>query len=176
MLVLLDRDGVINYDSNQYIRSTGDWRALPGSLDAIARLTAAGFGIAIVTNQSGVGRGYFSADTLTDIHAMMRAQVQSAGGRIDAIYVCPHRPDDHCDCRKPKPLLLQQAMREFETSADATCYIGDKLTDLEAARAAGVRPILVGQGATVSASAQVESYVDLSAAADVLIAELTDAR
>jgi D-glycero-D-manno-heptose 1,7-bisphosphate phosphatase len=170
-LVLLDRDGVINHDSDQYIRSVGEWRPLPGSLAAIARLTAAGFRIAIVTNQSGIGRGYLSEETLAGIHAAMRAQIERAGGNIDAIYYCPHRPDDNCDCRKPKPLLLLQAMRDLKASPAATCYIGDKLTDIEAARSAGVRPIRVGVRTDDVPAAGAESFPDLAAAAEALSAE-----
>lgn len=170
-LVLLDRDGVINHDSDQYIRSVAEWRPLPGSLDAIARLTQAGFSVAVVTNQSGVGRGYFSEETLADIHAEMREQIEAAGGSVAGIYYCPHRPDQHCDCRKPKPKLLLRAMHELGAQAAVTCYIGDKPSDVDAARAAGVRPILVGPLAKHSRDIVVASFADLPAAADALIAQ-----
>jgi len=170
--VLLDRDGVINRDSNQYIRSVAEWVPLPGSLAAIARLTGAGFRLAVVTNQSGVGRGYFTAATLTDIHQEMERQIQAAGGNIGGVFFCPHRPDENCDCRKPKPLLLLQAIAALKADPAATCYIGDKLSDVSAARAAGVRPILVGGGVPASAEPDVERFADLGAAADALIREL----
>jgi D-glycero-D-manno-heptose 1,7-bisphosphate phosphatase len=162
---------VINRDSDKYIRSVAEWIPLPGSLDAIARLTAAGFSLAVVTNQSGVGRGYLSLATLADIHREMQAQIEGAGGRIAGVYVCPHRPDEHCDCRKPKPLLLTQAIAALDADASATCYIGDKMSDVEAARAAGVRPILVGSAVPDAAAADVERFADLSTAADALICE-----
>ena len=172
-LVVLDRDGVINRDSEQYIRSVDEWLPLPGSLEAIARLNKAGFVVAVVTNQSGVGRGYFSEATLAEIHDAMREQVAAAGGRIDAVYYCPHRPDEGCDCRKPKPLLLERAVREFIARKDRTCYIGDKRSDVAAARAAGVRPVLVGPLASERAGeaefADVDRFADLPAAADALL-------
>lgn len=171
-LVLLDRDGVINRDSDQYIRSVAEWIPLPGSLEAIARLSAAGFVIAVVTNQSGVGRGYFSEATLAAIHQAMRAQVAAAGGRIDAVYYCPHRPDEGCACRKPEPVLIQRAVREFIARSDRTCYVGDKLSDIEAAKAAGVRPILVGALAADADALEVEGFADLPTAADALLAEI----
>jgi len=169
--VLIDRDGVINRDSDQYIRSVAEWRPLPGSLEAIAALTAAGFTVAVVTNQSGVGRGYFSEATLAAIHASMAARVAEQGGRIAGVFHCPHRPDEGCDCRKPKPGLLLQAAAHFGIDLAGVPFIGDKASDAEAALAAGARPILVGTASVEGAAAQAERYADLAAAASALIAE-----
>lgn len=171
-LVLLDRDGVINRDSSAYIRSVAEWLPLPGSLEAIARLTAAGFEVAVVTNQSGVGRGLLSEETLTGIHAAMRAAAAAAGGRIAGIFYCPHRPDEACDCRKPKPGLLLEAAAHFGCPLDGVPFIGDKASDVEAALAVGARPILVGSRAREPAGAAVEQFPDLPAAAAALIAEI----
>ena len=170
-LVLLDRDGVINRDSPDYIRSVAEWQPLPGSLEAIARLTAAGFQIAVVSNQSGIARGLFSEDTLAAIHRAMRDAVAAAGGRLAGIYYCPHHPQDGCDCRKPRPGLLQRAARDLGVALAGAPFVGDKLSDVEAARAAGARPVLVGPLAEQGAGGRVESYPDLAAAAAALIAE-----
>jgi len=172
--VLIDRDGVINRDSDEYIKSVAEWQPLPGSLEAIARLGAAGFRIGVVTNQSGVGRGLLSEATLGAIHAAMQAAAAAAGGEIGAVFYCPHRPDEGCDCRKPAPGLLLQAAAHFGRGPGGVPFIGDKASDVEAARAAGARPILVGPEAP--ALAGVERYADLAAAAAALIAELRDAR
>ncbi len=170
-LVLLDRDGVINRDSPEYIKSVSEWQPLPGSLKAIARLSAAGFRVAVVTNQSGVGRGLFSEATLAGIHAAMRAAVAAAGGELAGIYYCPHLPDAGCVCRKPRPGLLLEAVAELGGNIAEVPYVGDKLSDVEAARAAGARPILVGSRVGAAAAPGIERYADLAAAADVLIAE-----
>lgn len=175
-LVLIDRDGVINRDSDQYIKSVAEWQPLPGSLEAIARLTAAGFAVAVVTNQSGVGRGLFSEAALEAIHAAMLEAVAAAGGRIAGIFYCPHRPDAGCDCRKPRPGLLLQAAAVLGCKLAGAPFIGDKWSDVEAARAAGARPILVGAGATAEAAGTVEHFADLAEAAETLVAEMeTDA-
>jgi D-glycero-D-manno-heptose 1,7-bisphosphate phosphatase len=170
-LVLIDRDGVINRDSNEYIKSVEEWVPLPGSLEAIADLTRAGFTVAVITNQSGIGRGLFSEETLAAIHAAMRAAVEAAGGRLAGIFYCPHRPDAACDCRKPKPGLLLQAARRFGVPLDGVAFIGDKASDVEAAQAAGARPVLVGTGACAPGAATVERYRDLPTAAQALIRE-----
>ncbi len=114
-LVLLDRDGVINHDSDAFIKSPDEWRPLPGSLEAIAELCKAGYRIAVVTNQSGIARGLFDLATLARIHDSMMAAVQAAGGRIDAIFFCPHGPDSSCDCRKPRSGLFLEALSRFGT-------------------------------------------------------------
>jgi D-glycero-D-manno-heptose 1,7-bisphosphate phosphatase len=150
-LVILDRDGVINHDSPDFIKSPEEWRAISGSLEAIAALSAAGIRIAIATNQSGIGRGLFSQQDLDAIHRHMTGAVEAAGGTIDMIAVCPHAPQANCDCRKPRIGLLRQIAEYFELPLpleDVPC-IGDSARDIEAARDAGARPILVltGNGA-----------------------------
>ena len=143
-LVILDRDGVINADSDDYVKSPDEWHPLPGSLDAIARLCRAGFDVVVATNQSGIGRGLFTVETLEAIHARMRDAVAAAGGHIAGIYYCPHRPEDGCDCRKPAPGLLRRIAADFGQPLDGVPFVGDKLTDAETALAAGAHPIFVG--------------------------------
>jgi D-glycero-D-manno-heptose 1,7-bisphosphate phosphatase len=148
-LVILDRDGVINYDSPSYIKSPDEWKPIPRSLDAIARLTQADYRVVVATNQSGVGRGLFDMATLNAIHDKMHRAVGQAGGRIDAVFYCPHANEANCNCRKPKPGLLEDIGRRFNTSlADVPC-IGDQLRDLQSAATVGAQPILVltGKGA-----------------------------
>ena len=169
--VFLDRDGVINRDSDEYIKSAAEWVPLPGSLEAIAALTAAGLRCIVISNQSGIGRGLFNEATLADIHAAMRAAVEAAGGRIAAIYHCPHRPGDDCDCRKPKPGMLLRAAAELGFDARGVPLIGDKVSDIAAAVAAGARPIAVGSRPGERFPPGVERYPDLAAAAKMLIAE-----
>jgi D-glycero-D-manno-heptose 1,7-bisphosphate phosphatase len=179
-LVLLDRDGVINVDSDDYIKSPDEWRPLPGSLEAIARLNAHGFEIVVVSNQSGIGRGLFSEATLAAIHSKMRAAIERAGGALLGIYYCPHRPDEGCRCRKPAPGLLERIEIDFGCSLENTPFIGDKRSDVEAALAVGARPILVGSGqrsgpgetgGRTAAGRVVEVYADLAEAAARLVAE-----
>jgi len=168
-LVLIDRDGVINRDSASYIKSVEEWVPLPGSLEAIAGLTRAGFDVAVITNQSGVGRGLFSETTLAEIHAAMCRAADLAGGRIAGVYYCPHRPDERCACRKPKPKLLLDAAADFGVSPENIPYIGDKATDVEAAKAAGARPILIS--ADPGTRSDVETFPDLAGAARQLLRE-----
>jgi len=175
-VVMLDRDGVINKDSPDFIKSPDEWVALPGSLDAIAKLTNAGFMIGIATNQSGVGRGLFSIDTLWSIHQKMLAEIYAAGGFVTRIFFCLHTPDDNCDCRKPRPGLLYQAAELFACGFGNMTVIGDSQRDLDAATAVGARPVLVRTGngrATEQALADgvIAVYDDLGAAADALVAE-----
>jgi len=148
-LVILDRDGVINQDSDAYIKSPEEWKPIPGSLEAIARLTQSGHHVVVATNQSGIGRGLFEMATLNAIHDKMHRAVGQAGGRIEAVFYCPHAQEADCGCRKPKPGLLEEIGRRFGASlADVPC-IGDSQRDLDAAVAVGARPILVltGKGA-----------------------------
>ncbi len=145
-LIILDRDGVINHDSDQYIKSPDEWLPIPGSLDAIARLTQWGWRVVVATNQSGVGRGLFEMDTLNAIHEKMMRAVAHAGGRIDAIFFCPHTNVDKCDCRKPRPGLLQQIAQRYNVDLADVPVIGDSLRDLQAAAAVGARPVLVLTG------------------------------
>lgn len=168
-LILVDRDGVINRDSAGYIKSVEEWIPLPGSLEAIADLARAGFEVVVITNQSGIARGLFSEKTLSDIHAAMREAVAAAGGRIAAVFYCPHHPDDCCECRKPKPRLLLDAAARFGVPIAGVPFIGDKASDVEAALAVGARPILVGRPAFGS---EIEHFPDLAAATSMLLSEL----
>ncbi len=148
-LVILDRDGVINQDSASYIKSPDEWKPIPGSLEAIARLTQAGYHVVVATNQSGIGRGLFEMATLNAIHDKMHRAASQAGGRIDAVFYCPHSQDANCSCRKPRTGLLDEIGRRFGASLKDVPFIGDSNRDLEAAVAVGARPILVltGKGA-----------------------------
>ncbi len=145
-LVILDRDGVINQDSDGYVKSPAEWHPIPGSLDAIARLSRAGYRVVVATNQSGIGRGLFDVETLNAIHDRMKGQLAELGGSIDAIFFCPHRPEDDCACRKPKPGLLLEIASRLRVPLTGVPAIGDSLRDVESAVAAGARPILVRTG------------------------------
>ena len=145
-LVILDRDGVVNYDSKQFIKSPAEWRPIPGSIDAIAKLSQAGYRVIIATNQSGIGRGLFDMDTLNAIHEKMHRAVQQAGGRIDAIFYCPHPIEDDCKCRKPKTGMFERIAGCFNVDLIGTPSVGDSLRDLQAAAAVGARPLLVLTG------------------------------
>ena len=144
--IILDRDGVINHDSADYIKSPEEWLPLPGSIDAIASLNHAGYTVTVATNQSGIARGYFDISTLNAIHEKLHKLVNQAGGHIDGIFFCPHAPVDQCNCRKPLPGLLLQIARRFSASLEKVPFIGDTLSDVEAARLAGASPILVRTG------------------------------
>jgi len=177
-LVILDRDGVINHDSDDFIKSPDEWRPIEGSLEAIAALSAAGFEVAVASNQSGVGRKLIDRPTLEAIHGKMRAAVRAAGGDIGRLVYCPHHPDDGCECRKPAPGLLLDLSRQYGVPLTNVPVIGDSTRDLEAAISVGARPILVltGKGERSSAELaargmEVETYPCLREAADALIAE-----
>lgn len=171
-LVILDRDGVINQDSDDYIKSVDEFHPYPDSLDAIARLNQAGYQVAIATNQSGIGRGYYDENTLKAMHEKLAQQLALRGGHIDYIAWCPHRPDQDCDCRKPRPGLLQQIGRHFDTDLTGITMVGDKTADIAAARAAGAHPVLVKTGKGERTLAQgtdlggVPVYSNLSAFVD----------
>lgn len=145
-LLILDRDGVINQDSDNYIRCQEDWIPIPGSIEAIASLSRAGFELAIATNQSGLGRGYFSLDDLEEIHDTLYQQVEEQGGQIAGIFYCPHLPDAGCLCRKPATGLLEAIELELGQPVNGAFFIGDSLKDLQAAQSSGCRPILVKTG------------------------------
>jgi len=145
-LVILDRDGVINRDSDQFIKTPDEWRAIPGSLEAIARMNHAGFRVVIATNQSGVGRGLFEMSTLNAIHEKMHRALSQAGGHIDAVFFCPHTADSDCECRKPKTGMLKEIGVRFGVDLTGVPVIGDSLRDLLAAEACGAQPILVLTG------------------------------
>jgi D-glycero-D-manno-heptose 1,7-bisphosphate phosphatase len=174
-LVILDRDGVINFDSDAYIKSPEEWKPIPGSLEAIARLTRAGYTVAVASNQSGLARGLFDQATLERIHDKMSHAAAAAGGHIAAIVYCPHGPEDRCECRKPRAGLLRDIAARFKVELKEVPVIGDALRDVEAARAVGAQPILVRTGkgeATVRRGEGLEGvavYPDLAAAADALL-------
>jgi D-glycero-D-manno-heptose 1,7-bisphosphate phosphatase len=174
-LVILDRDGVINFDSDDYIKSPDEWRPIPGSLEAIARLHQAGWRVTVASNQSAVGRGLITESDLDAIHRRMEEAAEAAGGRFDGIFYCPHHPDEGCRCRKPLPGLLQAIAAHFDVSLEHVSVIGDSARDIEAATAAGANPALVltGNGertrAELPADSTVPCYADLSAAVDALL-------
>jgi D-glycero-D-manno-heptose 1,7-bisphosphate phosphatase len=145
-LIILDRDGVINYDSPEYIKSPEEWRPIPGSLEAIARLNHAGFRVVVATNQSGLGRGLFDMAAMIAINEKLHRALAHVGGRIDAVFYCPHTADSDCDCRKPKPGLLMEIGQRFGVELTGVPCIGDSLRDLQAAQAVGAQPILVLSG------------------------------
>ena len=149
-LIILDRDGVINEDSDAFIKSESECIMIPGSAEAISRLSGAGYRIFVATNQSGLARGLFSEVDLANIHQAINLEVEALGGHIEGFFYCPHGPDDKCDCRKPAPGLLKQIESEFDLSLADVPFVGDSLRDLQAAHAAGCEPVLVltgkGQG------------------------------
>jgi D-glycero-D-manno-heptose 1,7-bisphosphate phosphatase len=145
-LIILDRDGVINHDSDQYIRSPEEWRPIPGSLEAIARLNHAGFRVVVATNQSGLGRGLYDTATMIAINDKMHRALAHVGGRIDAVFFCPHTAESDCECRKPKAGMLIEIGRRFSVDLTGVPCIGDSLRDLQAAEAVGAQPILVLTG------------------------------
>lgn len=157
--VILDRDGVINYDSDEYIKSPDEWRPIPGSLDAIAQLNRHGFRVIVATNQSGIARGFYDFDTLDSIHEKFVRELASVGGYIEEIFFCPHHPEEGCPCRKPKPGLLHQIKKKYPIKLEETYFIGDSQVDVEAARVAGCKPILVLTG---KGEAAIKKYPDLA--------------
>jgi D-glycero-D-manno-heptose 1,7-bisphosphate phosphatase len=177
-LVILDRDGVVNADSPNYIRSPKDLYPIPGSLEAIARFTQAGILVALATNQSGLSRGYFDMDALNAIHQRLVSRVAAVGGRIDLIAFCPHGPDDDCACRKPASGLLASISRRLACPLGGVPFIGDSLRDMEAGRAAGADPVLVltgngekTRGRLAGDLARIPVYADLWHAAEGILAD-----
>jgi D-glycero-D-manno-heptose 1,7-bisphosphate phosphatase len=148
-LVILDRDGVINQDSDQFIKNTTEWKPIPGSLEAIARLNHAGFRVVVASNQSGIGRGLLDMGALNAINDKMYRVLAQVGGRIDALFYCPHAADANCDCRKPKPGMFIDIAQRFNVDLAGVSSVGDSLRDLQAAATAGAQPMLVltGKGA-----------------------------
>ncbi|MFN2644958.1 MAG: D-glycero-beta-D-manno-heptose 1,7-bisphosphate 7-phosphatase [Burkholderiales bacterium] len=173
-VVILDRDGTINHDSDHHIKSLEEWRPIKGSLEAIARLTQAGYRIVVATNQSGIARGLFSTRALFDIHDALQRAAAQAGGRIDAFFFCPHAADAACQCRKPQPGMLLDVARRFNVALEDTYMVGDALRDVQAAAAAGARPVLVltGKGQKTHAEdnlpAGTQVFPDLAAFAEHL--------
>lgn len=142
-LIILDRDGVINYDSIDFIKSPDEWLPIPGSLEAIQKLNAAGYTVVVATNQSGLGRGLFNEATLNAIHTKMQMELAKLGGKIDKIFYCPHKPTDNCDCRKPKPGLMIQIAAHYQQNLNDVFVIGDTDRDIIAAQTVGAIPILL---------------------------------
>ena len=175
-LVILDRDGVINFDSAQFIKSPAEWKPIPGSLEAIAKLNHSGYRVVVATNQSGVGRGLFDMDTLNSIHEKMHKALFAVGGRVDAIFYCPHAADSLCECRKPNPGMFKRISETLNVDLNGVPAIGDSLRDLKAATVCGCKPILVltGKGEKTKAAGNMpegtQEFADLAAAVDALLA------
>ena len=173
--ILLDRDGVINHDSIKYIKSPDEWEALPGSLEAIADLNRAGYRVIIVTNQSGIARGFYDIEMLDHIHEKLSRELAAVGGCIEQIFFCPHHPDDHCACRKPKPGMLHKIQENYAIDFNTTFFVGDTLSDIEVALAVGCKPILVltGNGhetlAKFADSHQIPVFEDLARAVQFIL-------
>ena len=170
-LVILDRDGVINFDSAQFIKSPEEWKPIPGSLAAIARLNQQGYRVVVATNQSGIGRGLFGMDTLNAIHDKMLKAAAQVGARIDAVFFCPHTNSDACACRKPKTGMLHEIATRYNTDLAGVPVVGDSLRDLQSAVAAGAQPMLVMTGKGVKTATdpalppETLRFADLAAAA-----------
>lgn len=149
--IILDRDGVINYESKEYIKTPDEWIPIPGSLEAMATLNRLGFRILIATNQSGVGRGYYSIEMLDRIHEKLMQTLATYGGTVEEIFFCPHRPEEGCCCRKPQPGLIDRIQQKYSLILEDTYLIGDSYVDLLVAKRTGCRPVLVltGNGQTV---------------------------
>jgi D-glycero-D-manno-heptose 1,7-bisphosphate phosphatase len=178
-LVILDRDGTINQDSDDYVKTPEEWVPLPGALDAIARLNHAGWHVVIASNQSGLGRGLFDVSTLNAMHTKMHGLLAAAGGRVDAVFYCPHSPSDACRCRKPEPGLFEQIAERYGVDLKGVPSVGDTPRDLVAGAALGCEPhlVLTGKSAGLTMGKLPESYpkdtimhTDLAAFADFLIA------
>ncbi len=182
-LVILDRDGTINADSTDYIKSPEEWTPLPGALEAIARLNHAGWHVVLASNQSGLGRGLFDVAALNAMHVKMNRLLTAAGGRVDAIFYCPHTPDDNCHCRKPEPGLFEQIGERYGVDLADVPAVGDTLRDMIAGSRAGCQPhlVLTGHGAAFSGRPLPETFPagtrvheDLAAFADWLLASAPD--
>jgi D-glycero-D-manno-heptose 1,7-bisphosphate phosphatase len=145
-LVILDRDGVINKDSSHFIKTPAEWIPITGSLEAIALLNQSGFRVAVATNQSGLSRGLFDMATLNAIHNKMHRELATVGGRVDAVFFCPHAADDHCHCRKPDTGMIEEIGKRFSIELKGVPAVGDALRDLQAFATAGCQPILVKTG------------------------------
>jgi D-glycero-D-manno-heptose 1,7-bisphosphate phosphatase len=176
-LAILDRDGVINHDSDHYIKSPSEWRPIPGSIEAIARLNQNGYRIAVATNQSGIGRGLFDMATLNAINDKMMELVFRQGGRIDALFFCPHTAAEDCGCRKPRTGMLEEIAARFHTELKGVPSVGDSLKDLQAAESVGAQPILVltGKGRATQAAGGLPKktlvFADLAEASRHLVAQ-----
>ena len=150
-VIILDRDGVINHDSDAYIKSVEEWIPVAGSLEAIARLNHSGYTVVVASNQSGLARGYFTIETLMAIHKKIDEELLKIGGKVDAIFYCPHGPDDACNCRKPKPGMLLEIGQRFNVPLKDVVFIGDSISDIKAASNASAKPVLVRTGKGIKA-------------------------
>lgn len=174
-LIILDRDGVINFDSDKFIKSPDEWKPIPGSLEAVARLNQNGYRVVVASNQSGVGRGLFDMATLNAIHTKMHKALAQFGGRIDAVFYCPHAADSQCGCRKPRAGLFQQIAERFHIDLTGVPAIGDSLRDLQAAAEVGCQPMLVetGKGRKTLGAGGLPTgtkiYADLAEAVDAIL-------
>ena len=177
-IVILDRDGTLNYNSDEYIKSPEEWRPLPGALEAVGRLNHAGYHVVLAINQSGLGRGLLDVASLNAIHKHMLKQLAMVGGRIDAIFYCPHTAEDGCTCRKPLPGLIEQVVERFGIEIQDTPFVGDSLRDMQAAAAAGCSPHLVLTGNSLALRganlpptfpAGTQMHTDLNAFVDALL-------
>ena len=174
-LVILDRDGVINYDSDQFIKTPDEWKPIPGSLEAIARLTHSGFRVVVCSNQSGVGRGLLDMASLNAINDKMYKALSPLGGRIDALFYCPHPAEANCTCRKPRPGMLEDIAKRFNIQLTGVPSVGDSLRDMQASAAAGCQPMLVltGKGKKTQAAGGLpegtQVFDDLAAAVRAII-------
>lgn len=173
-LLILDRDGVINHDSDAYIKSLEEWIPIAGAIEAIAQLSKAGWTVAVATNQSGIARGYYSLDTLEAMHTRLRELVTEQGGELGLVVYCPHGPDEGCACRKPKPGMLEAIAAHYQAELPGVWFVGDSKGDLEAALAVGAQPVLVKTGKgerTLSKGVAASTLIfdDLAAVARALI-------
>lgn len=174
-LVILDRDGVINFDSAQFIKSPAEWKPIPGSLEAIAKLNQAGYRVVVATNQSGVGRGLFDMDTLNAIHEKMHKSAAGVGAHIDAVFYCPHAADANCQCRKPKAGMFRRISETLNVNLSGVPAIGDSLRDLQACALMGCQPMLVltGKGEKTRAEGDLPlgtmEFADLAKAVDWIL-------
>ena len=184
-LVILDRDGTINIDSDEYIKSPEEWHPITGALEAIARLNHAGYHVVLATNQSGLGRGLFDMATLNAMHAKMNKLLTAVGGRVDAVFFCPHGPEDQCHCRKPLPGLFEQIGERLGIDLNGTHAVGDSLRDLLAGVSVGCSPHLVhtGKGAAFQGQPlpdtfprQTQTHADLAGFVDWLLDEKPEHR
>lgn len=175
MLIILDRDGVINYDSDEYIKSVDEWEAIPGSLEAIAQLNRHGFKVVVATNQSGIARGLYGVETLDQIHEKLFYELAAVGGYIEEIFFCPHHPADNCFCRKPKPGLLYHIREKYKINLAEVAFIGDSFADVQAAITAGCEPILVKTGNGIKTISEnpalsfVKCFADLAHAVEYVL-------
>lgn len=174
--IILDRDGVINYDSDHYIKSPEEFHPIPGSLEAIAKLNKAGYRVFVVTNQSGIARGLYDHQMLSQIHEKLLKELSAVGGVIEEIFFCPHHPDEECNCRKPKPGLFYQIKEKYHVNLADTYFVGDKMTDVDVAKLVGCKPMLLmtGKGADTLNKypklASIPHFDDLAKAVDFILA------